>query len=336
MTAQLSLSVIEIIVLMLGAITLGVTIHFFISNRKSWSTSLLDVQGTKTTSELTEWKLRYFNDTEDRDKLIVELKNKLADAEENAGIFSIEADEMRKMNKQLRSELEVGRQETENNTKHFYSEQLRQAQKELLEHNEKINRLLSQIDIVQESEEKQQQLVSQNEELADKVRELQSRLSQKEAEIKEISRKENLTTEMNSILDSTYAEFDTLKEKIQKLETQLNGSKTMSLDFEDMKEEHYKLSNDLKELRLMWNASQAELQQLRHTHNETEDKLREANFQRQQLQKRVTFLEDLDSDMQTIAEVNKTLEGQMKRIGELESMLNIVSEERDDLAKKNG
>src|SRR5258708_3498507 len=136
MTAQLSLSVVEIIVLMLGAITLGVTIHFFISSRRSFSASILNMQGTKTTSELTEWKLRYFNDTEDRDKLIIELKRKLADAEENAGIFSIEAEETRKLNKKLKAELEGGKHEKAESSKNFYTEQLRQAQKDLLEHNE--------------------------------------------------------------------------------------------------------------------------------------------------------------------------------------------------------
>src|SRR5690242_18820038 len=197
MTAQLSLSVIEIIVLMLGAITLGVTIHFFISSRRSFSASVLNIQGTKTSAELTEWKLRYFNDTEDRDKLIIELKQKLTDAEENAGIFSIEADEMRKLNKKLKADLEQGQQEKVESNKNFYTEQLRQAQKDLMEHNEKINQLLSQIDIVKEAEEQQQQVMKVNEELSEKVRDLQQKISQKDEEIGQIRKKEHLTAEMS-------------------------------------------------------------------------------------------------------------------------------------------
>ena len=38
--------------------------------------------------------------------------------------------------------------------------------------------------------------------------------------------------------------------------------------------------------------------------------------------------------MQAVADANKKLEGQLKRIGELESMLNVVAEERDELARK--
>lgn len=334
MDTHLSLSVVEIIVLMLGAITLGITIHFFISSRRSFTASVLNVQGTKSIAELTEWKLRYFNDTEDRDKLIVELKQKLADAEENAGIFSIEAEEMRKLNKKLKTELEESAHEKNNSTKNFYTEQLRQAQKDLLEHNAKINQLLNQIEIVKESEEQQQEVIRLNEELSEKVLDLQQKISKKDEEMNEIRRKEHLTAEMSSILDTAYTDFNTLQDKIKKLETQANSSKHLSLDFEDLKEEHYKLTSDMDELKLKWNAAVADNQDLRSTLIETEEKLKESNFQRQQLQKRVAYLEDIDSDMQTIAEVNKKLEGQMKKIGELESMLNIVAEERDILARR--
>jgi uncharacterized protein YlxW (UPF0749 family) len=64
---------------------------------------------------------------------------------------------------------------------------------------------------------------------------------------------------------------------------------------------------------------------------EMEDKLREANHQRQQLQKKISYLEELNNDLHMVADANKKLEGQLKRMGELESMLNVVSEERDKL-----
>ncbi|MGH2552754.1 MAG: hypothetical protein ACRDEB_03500, partial [Chitinophagaceae bacterium] len=67
---------------------------------------------------------------------------------------------------------------------------------------------------------------------------------------------------------------------------------------------------------------------------ETEEKLVESNFQRQQLQKKVTYLEELNRDIQVMADAQKKLEGQLKRIGELESMLNIVSEEKSDSANR--
>jgi len=65
-----------------------------------------------------------------------------------------------------------------------------------------------------------------------------------------------------------------------------------------------------------------------------EDKLSEANLQRQQLHKKVQFLTDLNNDMQSIADTNKKLQTELRRIGELESMLNMMSEERDFLLRK--
>ncbi|MCB0741108.1 MAG: hypothetical protein KDB92_08700, partial [Chitinophagaceae bacterium] len=81
-------------------------------------------------------------------------------------------------------------------------------------------------------------------------------------------------------------------------------------------------------------ASDSALDDLKDTLSETESKLKESNFDRQQLQKKIIYLEELNHDMQGIARANKRLEEQIKRIGELESMLNIVMEERDQLAKK--
>ena len=89
--ANLSLSIIEIIVLMLGAITLGITIHFFITSRKGMKSSPMETE--KVSKTLEEWKLRYFNDTEIRDKELTDLRKRLEEAKENNNINLIEAEE---------------------------------------------------------------------------------------------------------------------------------------------------------------------------------------------------------------------------------------------------
>jgi len=104
MNTQLSLSLVEIIVLMLGAITLGITIHFFIVSRRSLKAASPKIQD-KIARDLESWKMRYLNDIEIKDKELADLKRKLADTEENNDINSIEAEEMRKQNKQLQAEL---------------------------------------------------------------------------------------------------------------------------------------------------------------------------------------------------------------------------------------
>ena len=75
----------------------------------------------------------------------------------------------------------------------------------MLEHNEKINQLLGQIDIVKETEEKQQEILKTNEELSNMVDDLKLMLSQKEKEVNNIQQKEHLTKEMiDSLLDVTH------------------------------------------------------------------------------------------------------------------------------------
>jgi chromosome segregation ATPase len=332
--ANLSLSIVEIIVLMLGAVTLGITLHFFITSRRGMNASPMETE--KVSKTLEEWKLRYFNDTEIRDKELVSLRQRVEEAEENSNINAIEADEMRKMNKKLKQEIEALQKTSPaaEKEKPDYIQQLRQAQTSLLEHNEKINLLLGQIDIVKETEEKQQEILKINEELSNQIDDLKTMLSEKEKEISNTRQKEQLTNEMTSMIDSAYNEFNVLQDKIQKLESQVNASKRINLEYEDLKENHYRISKDYEEQKKKYSAAVAENKQLLEDLTETEDKLREANFQRQQLQKKVAYLEELNNDMQAVADANKKLEGQLKRVAELESMLNVVAEERDELVKK--
>ena len=329
---HLSLSIIEIIVLMLGAIVLGVTIHFFFTNRRGMKNTPIETD--KVSKNFDEWKLKYFNDIELRDKELGLLRQRAAEAEENASIYTIESEELRKQNKILLSEIEQYRKAPPVSGKTDYIEQLRQAQTNLMQHNEKINLLLEQIDLVKEEEETQQEILRTNEEMSSQIASLKFLLNQKEREMDNIRQKENLTKEMTSMLDNAYNEFNILQTKIQKLESQVTNSKKVNMDYEDLKEGYVKLTADLEENRSRLNLLTIQNQELQAQLSDTEDKLREANFQRQQLQKRVSYLEELNSDLQAVSDANKKLESQMKRIGELESRLNMVSEERDELARK--
>jgi chromosome segregation ATPase len=323
MESQLSLSLIEIIVLMLGAITLGITIHFFIVSRRSLKASS-PITNMKLTKDLDAWKRRYLNDVEDRDKIISELRKKLSETEENDHISTIEADELRTKNKKLQSEIALLREAGVSQNKTGYMDQLK----------DKVNDLLQQIDMVRSAEEKNLQIQKDNEELISQVDELRVQLSLKEKEIFASKHKQELTKEMSSMLDNAYNEFNVLQEKMMKLEGQVNLSKRINLDYEDLKEENLKLSRDLEEHKKKFHAAAAESKELEEDLHEAQDKLKEANFQRQQLQKRESYLEDLNADMQEMADANKKLETQIKRIGELESMINMMAEERDFLLRK--
>ncbi len=338
---SLTLSLFEIILLFCGAIILGITIHFFIASNQSLKVT---TQEMKKNLAQDEWKLRYFNDIELRDKEIATLTKDFMEADENARIYAIEAQEIHKQNQELYKQNRLLEEEIASLQSSMpppatekekpaddYLDQLRQAQNSLLEHNQKINQLLGNIDVIKEKEEMQREVLRNNEELSAQVDNMRTQLTEKEREINHIRQKEQLTNEMKSMLDNTYHEFNTLQQKLHKLESQLNSSRLLSIEYEDLKEVYTKMSGDFEEYKIKVNALTTENQHLQTQLIEVEDKLREANFQRQQLQKRTAYLEELNSDLQVVSDTNKKLESQLRRVGELESMLNIVAEERDEL-----
>ena len=351
LAATLTLSVIEIVLLLFGAIILGITIHFFIASKRSLKATEGELK--KSTMVHDEWKLRYFNDMELRDKEMAAVKQQLMEAEENANIYSTEAEELSRQLKKLESE-NISLQKTisetpaplppaapeaapeEQKPEWDYLEQLKQTQAGLVEQNLKINQLLDNIDFIKEKEEMHREILRINEELSAQVNAMRLQLTEKEIEISNSRQKEQLANEMKSMLDSTYTEFSTLQSKIQKLESQLNSSRMVNMELEDIKEAHSKMSKDFEEQKIKINTLAVENKQLLTQVTELDDKLREANFQKQQLQKRMAYLEELNNDLQVVSDSNKKLEAQLRRVGELESMLNVVSEERDQLMQKKG
>ena len=330
----LSLSIVEIIVLMLGAIVLGITIHFFIVSRRSLRSAVPHAPKTNKASE--EWKARYYSDMELKDKELATLRQTLEEEKENSNIFNIEAEEQRERNKRLKEELAAAKltQPTPTTPKPDFTEQLRQAQRSLSDQHEMLTHLLGQIDMLKGSEEKQANFKQENEELLTRITELEKRLQEKEKEVNNIRQKAQLTKEMSSMLDNAYNEFQVLQSKIEKLELQASNAKLNNVELENLKEENLKLTRELEEYKKRLNQAVSESQQLRMQAGNLQDDLNEADFHRQQLEKKVAYLEELNNDLQAVSDTNKKLEGQIKRIGELESMLNMLAEERDQLIRR--
>ncbi len=332
---SLDLSVFEIIFLFICAIVVGIVIHFFIANRRQLNKVM--EESKKPDRGMNGDKMKYLNEIEGKNKELEQLRNRLFEAEENSKIYQIEIEETKRQLKKLSNEATGSNAANSfSKSKPDYYEQLRQAQQGLVEHNEKISKLLEQVDLIKESEEKNQEILRSNKELNTQINDLKYMLEDKESEISEIRQKANLTKEMTSMLDNAYSDFDILQTKIKKLESQLLSSKMGSIDYEDLKEAYYKMTRDLDESKNKANHYMQENQSLQIELAKTEDKLSEANQQRQQLQKKVAYLEELTSDLQQMSDANKKLESHMKKIGELESMLNMVSEERDQLKEKQG
>ena len=159
----LNLSIVEISVLFFCAVTLGVVIHFFIVSRRNLNRSPMETGKIK--KDLDNWKLRYFNDVETKDKELTELKSLLSEAEENNRINQIEIEELNKQKRRIQTDLQSATNTEHSTDKGSYIEKLREAQLNLLDHNEKISQLLVNIEVIKENEEKQKLIEEENEEL---------------------------------------------------------------------------------------------------------------------------------------------------------------------------
>jgi chromosome segregation ATPase len=118
------------------------------------------------------------------------------------------------------------------------------------------------------------------------------------------------------------------------LEKQANRANNLALELEDTRQSYEQIHKDLQRKAEKLEEAFLENQRLQQQLNTSEDKLAEANLQRQQLQKKVLFLQDLNTDLQTVSDTNKKLQTELRRIGELESMLDMIAEERDYLLRK--
>jgi chromosome segregation ATPase len=325
----MNLSIIELSVLLTCAIILGIVIHFFIVSRRSLQTS--PVAMDKLKKSVDDWKLKYFNEMERKDNELEELKKQISEINDNYEIYKLEAEELRKERQKQEFETEI---KSKGVSQTDYIAQLMEARLSLMEHSKKVEKLMENIEEVKENDEKQKLLEDENELLAQQVKKMKEIVDQKDVEINKLVNNQSMKMEMSSMLDNAYTEFNNLQSKIQKLESQLSASKLAQIEYEGLHENYYKIHSENEEYRSKLQTLTIDNQQMTLKLYEAEDKLREANFQRQQLQKRVSYLEELTRDLQMVTDANKKLEHQLRRIGELESMLNVVSEERDELLKK--
>jgi DNA repair exonuclease SbcCD ATPase subunit len=126
---------------------------------------------------------------------------------------------------------------------------------------------------------------------------------------------------MGQRLDKVYEDYNTLQEKLAKLQTYLTQPYNRGTDYDELKEAYFKMGKEHDEMKLRHISLREENQRLNRILIDTEEKLKEVNFQRQQFQKRSAFLEELNHDLQEITEHNKKIESQLRRVSDMESLL---------------
>lgn len=132
---------------------------------------------------------------------------------------------------------------------------------------------------------------------------------------------ESFTKEMTERLDRAYKEFNILQDSIQKIQSQLGDPRRSSPAYEELEQSYFRITKEYDELKMRHFELMEENHRLTRTLADTEEKLRDASFQRQQLTRKVQFLEELNGDLQQLSGHQKKLEAQLRRIGEIESIL---------------
>lgn len=200
----------------------------------------------------------------------------------------------------------------------------------LLQQQNQLNQALGKINNLEE----RPVLRKENNTLEKKVADLEHILEKKESELKKLKQQYEVSKKMQEHFTEMQKEFEMLQEKLEKVEQQAWESNELTIKLENLKQSQVHLEKDAirKEEKIREFAS--ENQRLHSALNETEDKLQEANLQRQQLTKKMQYLEEMNADMKQIADANRKLQNELRRIAELESMLNLITEERDELLKK--
>jgi len=174
----------------------------------------------------------------------------------------------------------------------------------------------------------------ENEAMQKEIHKLHLVIEKKDEEMESLHQQASTASRMTSKIEEVYEEFDRLQEKIAALEKQSGGVNNLVIELENAKQAYEQSQKDLARKQDKLEDVMNENQKMRMEMDVLEDKLAESNLQRQQLQKKVQYLQELNADMQNISETNKKLQTELRRIGELESMLNMMAEERDQLLRK--
>lgn len=139
---------------------------------------------------------------------------------------------------------------------------------------------------------------------------------------------ESLSKEMTERLEKAYQEFNFLQDRINKIHSHVIDPTKRNFELDELEQSYFKLTKEYDELKIKHLTLMDDAQRLTRALADTDEKLRDANFQKQQLSKKVIFLEELANDLQQMSGHHKKLEGQLRRISEIESLLSRAAQEK--------
>lgn len=335
LASKISIGLAEIIVFMLVSLILGFAIHFYLTQKKIMPSVTAEpaVLADEPIGGLDEWRLKFYEEADLREQLSRELE----ETKEKEELLEIEVEELKKEVARMEAAMpgEDEYEEEEVSGTGNYMSQLKNAQDNLFAHNQDIGKLLQQVEMLKESEQKFAEVQQLNDMLGAQLRDARRALVDKEAELKQVRQQQLLSSEVKGRLEKAYEEFGVLQDRLHKIESS-TSPQHKGFEYEELQQAYFKVTREFDELKMKQVNMLEEHQRLARLLADTEDKLRESNFQRQQLLKKVSFLEELNTDLQQVAEHNKKLDIQLKRIAEIETLLSRLSseKEKDDDRKK--
>lgn len=159
-------------------------------------------------------------------------------------------------------------------------------------------------------------------------------LDEKEAELQKTKQQLSAAQKVAGRVTEVYEELDLLQQKLADLEESDAKTTALTSELEEMQEAYELLQTNLEAQEEKTQQLTKENEDLQQQLAETASNLNEATTQRQQLQKRVQLLENINAELHQLSEANTKLKAELRRIAELESLLSLVSDERDILLKK--
>ena len=296
----INLTLVAFIALPLGAIILGVTVYFFLKTRESLRETMAANRPQSKAAPKAPPARR--TSLEDR---FAQLRQKATDVKES----------MTAPKKEL----------PEGNIVHDLKTTIAKQQQVLTSY-------LQQVEELENGGK--EELRQQNRLLEKEIAHLHSIIEQKDQEMDDINQQAVTAQKMAAKIEEVYQEFEQFQAKMGQLEKQANRANNLAIELEDTRHSYEQVHKDLQRKQEKLEEVMLDNQRMRQQMNELEDKLSDANLQRQQLQKKVQFLQELNTDMQSVSDTNKKLQTELRRIGELESMLNMMAAERDSLLRK--
>jgi chromosome segregation ATPase len=302
----INMTVVEFIVLPVVAVILGVTIYFFIRSQRT-----LKSLESGQPDLLKKPKKEVF--AGHKPKTLVELEQSFNRMKQETAIRQTEVIPQVKPLPAVQE-----------NPVHELKTTIAQQQKLLDSYLQKVEEL---------ENEGREELNHQINDMERQIVRLHNVIEKKDLEIEELQQEASAAEKMSARIEEVYREFDQLQAKMTALETQAGRANNLAIELEDTRQSYEQVHRELLRKHEKLEEVMNENQIMRREMNELEDKFSEANLQRQQLQKKVQFLTDLNNDMQSISDTNKKLQTELRRIGELESMLSIMAEERNMLLR---